>query len=486
MLNKRWFTLVEILVWISISVILMFWVSIFVVDSIKNITLQKKILNNEREFDKFYTEVFEDINSKSTNFEKIFSSWFLISWTDIFWKWNFSYIWVKTFTWYCEYDLAKETKHLQIINFSPFENSSFDIFNNNYFSWTSINVSWDIYKTDTKNHNVYKNNELIIWKWVFWDRIGNSWISTYLRNPTWLAYYDWKLFISDTWNNRILYFLNWKIYKFLDINDWILSPTWILFDNWVLYISNSWKWEILSYEVWQISAPTNVNLKFNVENDIFWVNEINIVFRNKSWNIVDISAPTSTWSFTFSWITKSVWDSVSAWNQLKYSFSSSKNILQWNYSIDISSISWDFASNWNYYIELNISWEKYYFPFFTRWTWNIFTNKNNNILKKVYSWLWYPTWIEVDSWNLVVYDFLQRKKIKITKSWSYVWAENLHDFAFWNILKSYSKISDFIISDFKSNYSSWLLNLKVDYYKNFDCYDENQNILKSFLLKKNF
>ena len=81
--------------------------------------------------------------------------------------------------------------------------------------------------------NLTKKPELVVWKEVFWDYFlsWSLWTWIYLNNPTGLTYWNSKLFISDTSNNRVLY-LSWNlIYPLLDINDWIYQPKWLYFDN---------------------------------------------------------------------------------------------------------------------------------------------------------------------------------------------------------------------------------------------------------------
>lgn len=496
MKNKLWFTLIETIISISISLILMIWVSLFIVNWMEKITIQKNILVNLGISDNYFSNINDRFLSKKLTFKDLWTnSWILLKSSNIFWKWTFSYIWVKTMTWYCTEKPDLTTKHLQIIDFIPFEWKNFDIFSNNTFSWWE--VLWDLnkkYITDFYNHNVYvwdkddfsNTKELIIWNWTFGWKLDISWTWTYLNYPTWVAYGDSKLFISDTGNNRILYLSGLELYSLLNINDWIFEPTWLFYDNWILYISNSWKWEILAYYSNNIDK-TSASLDFTPDENVLWVTWFNIKIKNQNWSDISLSWPNWTWSFSFSWFSSFVWDSVSLSNWINYLFSWSIDFLSWNnYSIDLSNISWTFT-NWNYYTELELLWtqpKKYYYPFFTKWSWDITFSKSHNTLKLLTWGLSYPTWIYEDSWNLVVNDFLSRKKITINKNWDFVSESNLSDFDFISLNNIKDNLSKFIVDDFDYKLENWLLTLKIVYYKNYDCYNEGNNIKRTFIIKK--
>lgn len=490
MKNKSWFTLVEILIWITISVILMTSVSLFIVNWLSNITTQKKIIENYHSFNDFYSKLNDIFSTKNIDYIDISSSsWFLVKRWWIFWEWNFSYVWLTTQTWFCE-SSTWITKHLVIWNFSPFERSSYDIFSSLAFSWWTTSFSSDNYLSDTSNHYIYKNWSVVVWNGVFGSDIWLTWTSSYLNNPTWITFWSWKLFISDTLNNRILY-LSWNtLSTLLDISDWIYNPTWILFESWTLYIVNAWKKEILSYfSTW--SVPLTKRLDFTLNSSISPLNSIVFDFKNAAWTSITMSTPTASWSFSFSWITKNSWDFVTTWSNITYNFSWATSLNSWSYSVNLLNLSWNFSTNTNYYIEMTLSWtssrQKFYFPFLTKWTWDITIDKSQNTLVSLTWWLNYPTWI-FKSWNnLRVNDFLDRKTYEITSTWMYVWQTNLSAFNFNNFVfpDKQKTISNFVVDNFSYNYSSWILNLKVDYYKNYDCFNESNNILRTFILKSN-
>lgn len=298
-INKFWFTLVELIVSVSISAILMIWVSLFVSDWVKNITNQKVNLENNEDFTKFKYFFWDTMNSQ-VSYATWFTtnSWVLFRSEKNYYRWWFTYIWEKFFTGiYCSWTENDSTKHIIIKNFIPFESViwNWDIFtwknysdwtySSSYFSWTIQNAwnsfSWtyfwpsdivfwnwnDMYVSDTINHTILKfdkNNtslsgQIIAWiSWNFWNNFV-SWANptrVNLNNPTWLAFWDNVLFIADTLNDRILYIsASWLIYELLNRDDSIREPTWIYYDSSTktLYISNSWSREILSYFWWSDS-----------------------------------------------------------------------------------------------------------------------------------------------------------------------------------------------------------------------------------------
>lgn len=578
------FTMVELIVGITISMLLMMSVSIFVGNWIKNITNQKVSIENNSKIKEFTKSLYDNINSVDKSFWVTnFSSWVLFKVNKTYDKWWFSYIGESVLNqYYCEsWSETPTTNHINLKTFFPFEWEGGDIFNwlsfssigfsTNLFSWT-INNLWildwptdvafwvwsDAYVSDTLWHSVYKFDtgniawtiKRIAWKEVFWDEFTDwsTWTWVFLNNPTWLEFATiwWVsyLFISDTLNDRILY-LNLtdnKIYKLLWREEWLKEPTWIYYDDTekTIYIANSGKNQILSYSSsW--SFKDSLTFRFIPKKDINPVNKLEFVFLFASWiTNPTLTNATSTWSFIFSpniqdvdfltWSSnklsyyfsdyanfvinnfpcssnwyfyswtidsplKITWCNWSTWSLYKWNLL--RTFYSWtNYKIDINDIAWsNFSNVWPYYISLNLlSWstvkKTYYFPYFSKWDDNLLT-KEDNILKIVTGLLWYPTWIYADLNNLVFNDFLNRKKITITKNWDFVSSSPLITFDFSKL--AVNSTNDSILFtpvknyDLKFDNTSKLLNLYINYYKNFSCYsDENKDKTKEFILKKSF
>lgn len=511
MINLKWFTLIELIVWIAISTMLMIWVSVFITSWMKNINIQKNILDNNVWFVDFY-------NDLSTNFSNNFeiidktSTWIFIKSNYSLNKSLFRYIWEKTFTWKCSNDTDIETKYLIIDDFSAFEWKGGDLFwDYNYNSWISINwflsqinsYSWDylfptdlaywsgndFFVSDEKQNVIYKFDksnflkkwQIIAWNKAFWQEIWLTATSSYLNHPTWITFYAWKLFISDSWNDRILA-MSWNnLYEILNRNDWLNNPTWIVFNNsWDFLISNSNNKEILKVN-YKKNTFSNINIDFKTNSNL----TANKIILDFSWALTSLSWTYSTWNFAFNW-TKWNWDYLVQYsNKLEYNMSWSINFVSW--SLNTIKIN-PFNANFSYglfFTKLDIynSSTKLFEKYISNW--NIWDDdiltKTNNEVSVFASWVNFPTWIYKSWSDIIVNDLYSRNYLKYNNSWSLLstWALNNVNFAKIPNLKTYLQIKDLNI------YNSWnLLTIKVDYYKNFSCLDPNENIIKTLIYKK--
>jgi hypothetical protein len=542
-MDKKAFSLVELLVWIMISMILMVWVWVLVSGWINNIVTQDKILENTadfREFSKNNLDLFSRINTRLE--PKILSSTTALVKV---WK-NFdslgvSFIWTQNLdSFYCSgIDVDSSiTEHMEIKNFLPFEEIWEDIFNN--FSQTLYwETSW--FKSFYRSHIIKDSaNNIIVWKfWVFWRSLDKYWTWTYLNNPTGLAYDNSKklLFIADTGNNRILVYNNnssssdyKKIYKLLNEKDGLNQPMWLAFYDNVLYIANSWNWEILEYSSKNISNNPKLTLTWITKN---WINKFEIEFLSGSIfltnpdNLVDFSFSPNIknnldyfflkdnkikYFFISSLNSDSSQSDCIAWNQGKYVLNSSDNPIKcsstevwtWqlanlstknlnNQTIEISDIKPSFTDNKSYYIKLNLykdnnlKYEKY-FPYFVNWDEDL-TTREDNTLNLISNDFKYPTWIKYDSWKLKINDFWDRAEysINLNLAWK-TNTRNLANFEFSKIpfyenrdFRLYTPISKLII-----DYNNQFLSLKLDYFKQYNCYNLDQKVIRSFVLGKNF
>lgn len=410
-MQNKWFTLVELLVWISISMILMISVWALVSGWINNITRQEKTLQNSWDFSDFERKLNNIFSNIDTSFEpKITSSWVIIKINQNYDQGGFAYIWITWSTitdwnWiYCNsWSEDINTNHIFIKTFIP----KFDI-----STQKSHKINW-------------------IWKWIFWyNEIPKEWIDpnkVYLNNPTWTA--SWTInwnnikFISDTLNNRILY-KSWSlVYELLNENDWINEPTWLYYDNSekALYIANSWKWEILKYSSKKhLNAPNLI---------LSWITD---------W-IYDLEIISNTWTTVYS---------------------------SWSINLqETNTISETFQS-WNYYAKISTWSTILYYPYFTQGDDNILTKEDNSL--EIYSWwLNYPT--EIDS------------SLNITEYFTWSLSNMDYDDNYDYILKT-------PIKELKIDWdnSKKLLNLSLIYYKKYNCYNLDEKIERTLILKKNF
>lgn len=542
------FTIIELIVWITISIILMISVSVFVSSWLKNIYVQQKVLEDNYETSFVFDDLKEIINNTQTwTFincpigtlcSSSSSTWIIFKLEKSLSNWGFVYIWDKQLdNFYCQsWSESISTKHLIIKKFIPFESIWADIFSGssylswfykaNYLSWVLseswANFAWnyfspsdivfwlnnDMYVSDTKSHTILKFNKtntsipwvIVVWKWIFWTEFTNWNIATwaYLNNPTWLAFWEWKLFLSDTLNNRILY-LSWSyIYNLLDSYDWLIEPTWLFYsdERKSLFISNSWKWEILEYSSSWITSIPELNLNFSSNSNIS-ADNFDIEFF--TWWI-SLASPTSTWSFTFSWFSQSYDNLTLSSSKFKYSFLDNvwASILQtftWgeNYKINIRDIDFTTTTTtWSVYVKLSLfSWSvlKYndYFPYFVRWDNSILT-KWDNVLKTINGWLKYPTWIYFDWTNIMVNDFLTREKLTVSVTWSLIntWNLSKFDLSIFNYNEKFDEVLNTPLKSFVYDYSSNLLTIILKYYKSYNCYNFDEKVDRAFVLKKSF
>jgi len=524
---KKAFTLIELLVWVSISVMLMLSVSIFVSSGMKNIMDENKVLENSWDFNEFSSAMQESLNLTWSwkTIKRISSTGVLFKRNQYFDKWGFTYIWEKEIDkFYCmSGSESTRTNHLIMKTFVPFEEQGENMFSTAWSYDKIFTATVWAYKSYALDNVVKKNWNIIIWKEIYWDKFKGwdfgTWV--YLNNPTGLAL-SWSniLFVSDTLNNRVLYYniFTKKIYTLLDEYDWLSEPTGLYYNAWKLYIANSWKWEILEYSSPKRLTNPNLNIVFT-----WWtVNNINN-FEIDFFSWVTLNWPTNTWSYTFNWITKYVDFATWSTNNIKYYFSDymnpssssivwcttnkttyflsllgpTKDIISWcngstwtlityyrnkftdfnNWNkINITWISPLLSNTWTYYVDLKLynwttlKYQKYY-PYFTQWDRDILTPADNT-LKVFTGGLNYPTWLW---WNL----WLKYKEF--LKTW-----RNLNKF--W--LMDYNKQSDYILkTPLKSlsiDYPSNLLTIFIKYYKNYNCYNLEDNAQRSYIIKKKF
>jgi hypothetical protein len=515
-MSNKAFSLIELIVWITISMLLMVSVWVFISSGMKNIFAWQKVLENISDFTNFTDNLNKNIHLiQSGSFSPTNTpSWILFKRWQNFSDWWFSYIWTQILdNIYCNSG-AEDTKtnHIFIKNFIPFEESWEDIFTD--YTWvlssTETNIWWKIYRSFQKEHRIAVKNwtqrDTIIWKTIFWDKFI-EWANPkdiYLNSPTWLDT-DWtNLYISDTLNHRILYLDNSnKIHLLLDESDGLNEPTWLYYNDSSLYIANSWYGEILKYSstsqasnstltlTWvtvnsinkieisffnqdgtnkNIAWPINKNdvtfSNISKNDDYIWItaNKLQYYFVNYNW--VDYSEPSCTWTEErLVWWNPVKCKSTWTWTTSTYH---SKNLV--NEIININNIIPNLSNTWSYYVNLklfNLATEKYskYFPYFTQSD-NDLTTKNDNILTVLYSWLNYPTWI-----------------------W-WIWPTDFN--VFWDGTYSnlpYTETDNLLNLPIKSlnitNTPNDLLTFILKYYKSYNCYNLDEKIEKTFITNKN-
>lgn len=474
------FSLIELIVWITISMMLMVSIWVFVSSWMKNIFLQQKnqeLASNLNDFSVNIYETFSNIeNSWSLH---LTNSWVIFKRNRVFSNGWFTYVWSSEINNYFCNDVNSEdtkTNHIFIKNFIPFFENLENINSNTIFTWSVIH-NWNTYISYQKENKITISSwSTIIWRWIFWDNFKDWDLGTdiYLNWPTWMASDLNKLYFSDTLNNRILY-LSWTtIHKLLDEKDWIEEPTWLYYNsvNKALYIANSALWEIWKITSENISTFPNKTLSFS------WITENNIdtiyleFYKDKTpHNITSLTINTSSFNNDT--------DDIKNYNNNTFSYSfmnwatiDNKNFIWTNtYNIDISNLN-SLLNTWIYTIKLIIWNSEKEFYYFTNWDDKIYTMSDNKI-EIVRNWLDYPSGIWWNPWTNL---FPNNWNFNIFDSNS---ISNLNpDIKYDNILKN--PINNLDISK-----NGNLLNIILKHYRNYNCYnlDENREKISTFLSK---
>lgn len=453
--NKKWFTLIELLIATSISALLMASMIIFLWDAIRSAMRNEKSLSQTSKSNQHWTQMFDAISNLSWN--EIIFSWSSV-WT--YWTWivfatkkpnlPFTFVWIKYETSYCD----------------SFSWSASATWNVNKLSIIKIPSVSD--KIDTTNYKIdfYKNSIIkkSDWSIVIWvggpsqEFNSASWALTWLSNPSsFIETANW-IYVSDTGNDRILAMSlsDGKIYELANYTDWIDTPVDMFLSWWVLEVACLWNKKIISIEdsYW----TSSLDLKFKLPIDLNWIDNIKTYFY---W-IQNIDSPYESWSFTFSWYSKNSWDEVLTWSTLIYS-GTAQNFSSWTeYRIAISWISPLPTTQWEYPVRLDLlSWTNtmYFekFPFLTIWDSKLMT----------------PDWNVIRSRDLpddfYAFDSTWNKK-------TITWQDMLSR---WN-----EYVSEVPIYDLNFWIKNNVLNIFAKYYKYYDCTDE-KHIIKEKIYKKN-
>lgn len=469
-MQKKAFSLVELIVSISISMVLMVSIGILLSSWVQNILKQEKIISQTTHFWENISQIYENFNNVS--WEKIFSSssWVLFRMKQNFNTWGFWYLWsVDQNGVYCPIDSQNPTtKHLIWKNFIPYEEIWEDFLDD--FSQTQISDAW-VFTVSTKNHHVMQGTTKIMWGETFWNTFENGANATdiLLNSPTWIVNAEWGFFLSDTLNHRIIFYKEGIVSLVLDHFDGLVEPTGLAYKDESLYIANSGKWEILKYSSEVFSDNPQLNIDFSPDTNLWNFNRLEVSF---TWANMDVNGPINTDDFNFSgnifiqnedytriengkleyffsdfsnsssiisngvilWCTNSTTYNVNPQYEvekletscissqtgsiMKYTGSISFPLNTWEkYEISIDNISPHFSGSGNYlsevtFYENNTKRNTQLFPYFTQWTGKI-SDEKFNTLEIIANNLKYPTGISIDGNDLLVNESLARKQLRI-------------------------------------------------------------------------
>lgn len=483
-INYRAFTLIELIISITISILLMVSIWVFVTSSLSNLFYGQKEIKNIRDTNSFFREIYEIQRSIDWKNIYVWDDFILAKRDSIYDEGGFIYLWFEELEkFYCEEDSEDiKTNHIFTKNFIPFLESWENLWEESMYESNLVEFKWTKYKTLQKEHKVVSEDwEILIWRWVFWTNF-REWTSgkdVYLNSPTWLAT-DWEnLYIADTLNDRILYY-DWDwVYTLLDEKDWLKEPTGLYYDTIEksLYISNSAKWEILKLSSPIDSNPNNFNINFS------WVEEqdtsmISLFFgrENEKQDITDLVNISNNDIYTNP---NNQNERIENWLHyiFKEEITNSSGAVIWigTKTINFSptnnhflTISWipNFSESWNYYITLRI-WNNYRKVFYYHTIWDEdLTTKNDNILEVYARDLNYP--------NAIL--------------WKDDYSEfNLDSVEKLEYNKKYDSILEVPIDNIDIDENDELINIIIDYYKDYSCYNlsENSNKKEKYIWKIN-
>lgn len=467
--QKKAVTLVELLVWITISMILMASVGVFLSSWLKNIFVQEKSIENLFSINDFFDKLNSSIknikNKNEIEIKKIsdFDSIIFRKKQDYNSDW-FTYIWTT------KYDFCKTgQKNENIIfikNFIPRKNQTLETKN---------------FLINPEEHKVFKKDwTILIWKYFYWkekEAEKNNLKEIILNNPSSLAEDEnGNLFIVDSSNNRILLYekKSGKIYNFLS-EETLDLPTEIKFDWKNLKIANTWKKEILEYK--DKTPKTNFQKNLNIvwekkyeikiskipqkeywlfdekEVDSLFLNETRIknIFKDFDLNFLQ-NYEKNNWKITKNFTIKRKIPKVEkpkeeTWKPEKKEELKPKDL---NFNlVDFLDLQKEKDSN-----------SKYYFYFDGQENWELFFDNSWKKLEKTQTWKFFYS-VDWDSLDL-------------QNPWNFIVFNELNDFFLGNP-----------ISSLKIDKNSDFLNLIIKYYRNFDCQnpDVNEKKIKTLFIK---
>lgn len=516
--SHLWFTLVELIVGVTISMILMVSVWVFVSGGMQNIFLQQKVFQNSNDFTQFNSILQTNLSYIDGDVVDM-GTWVVFKSKPYFWNGWYTYIWTALQDgFYCsDTELVppeNTSQHLFIKNFIP----HFEVWDTTLDHILTASGWW--YTSYVKQHVVRDNtNEIIAWRQTFGEKLWDSWTGSFLNSPTGLAFDTPNniLFISDTLNNRILAYDpdDSSITLLLDESDGLNEPTW-LFMSWSsLLIANSGNGEILEYSSRVYAGAPDLNMSFTGSWDSF--NKIRIWIKNKDTHYIPTeSLVLSNYSFTGITNNSDFVHQITQWwnNYLDYYFATFwwseqaisgcnwvKDYISWNIYECRWTNSWVLASLPNktlsiaqdygiglenlttltdtgsYYVDLELfdssdnSIYNQFFPYFTQWDDNLLT-QNDNTLRAISVNLDYPTYI---SWPNIPADVV---------------GFNIDSFTRYSFSGTYDSVLETPVENFGVNIiHDWLLDslltLTGTYYKSYDCYNEDNRITRDFIWKKN-
>lgn len=464
--SKKAFTLVELIVWVSISMVLMVSVWIILSSWVQNILKQEKIISHSQSFWNSIESLYQNFENIEPDYIHSSQSGTLFRAKDFYQKIGLAYLWVTQQTdSYCPADSEiASTNHLSWNFFFPYEEIWEDYLSD--FSAIQSAQAWD-YRVDTLQHQVFENDTKIMGKNNFWYEFTQGWnpLETGLNNPTGIVEAEGGFFLSDTGNHRVLFYKDDAVYLIADRHDGLDQPSWLAYTGSTLYIANSGKWEILTYSAKQYNSNPNLEIDFSPDKYYGAINRFEVSFTGANFT-PDNTLTKNDFNFDETHFIKNEDYFLVENDTLKYYFSDfsstsadivnwpisdctdnttyrvtsgktvekietsciststgSRNIATWNnsyiltennqYNIDISNISPQITQEWTYLAQVDffndnsLVYSKV-FHYFTQSSW-IISDYEYNTLEVFIDGLEMPTGLEISGNTLIVNDSINRE-----------------------------------------------------------------------------
>lgn len=486
--NKNWFTLVELIIRVTIFSTILMWTSAFT-NALSTIQFIKVFWEEQENmlYDNFMIDEIIWNTKEIYEFSQWTSTWYLFKIDRE--KYNFPFVTLDineySLNWndYKNIWIKKTIPLNDIITYwtdtiytVPWESDIRKISDNSSIlsnTWILNNPTWllynwtDLFVSDTGNTCIRKVSDIDN---CFIGEYRNPWNSnTTLISPTYLAITWTTLFISDTYNNKIRkvditdtwsiddFIWNWKFWYSDLTSTWtnieLSLPTWLAI-NWNdLYVSDTGNNRILKFDIttgsWEIFAWTS-------EAKTIWL------WSDWTWNtpdLISIDSPTKLqieWGVLYflestSWVIKwinlsdnSTYDVFWSYENIAY-FGDFEDDLSshWSYSIDSWFLSWTIVWEINWII--SYSWDKAYrLTWYNFNTWSFIYNFSGVTLQPA-QWLDLSFYTKSLSWSFdISYGFIDNN--------GFIW----NKYNTWIINESWNKF--YIRSDFDTN-------LQIEWFK---------------------
>ncbi|MDD2565930.1 MAG: prepilin-type N-terminal cleavage/methylation domain-containing protein [Candidatus Gracilibacteria bacterium] len=453
------FTLVELLIAVTLSALLMTSVMIFTGANIRNSKKNEKILSNSNKNYSFETKLLEVTGNIDTNGIYNSGSSFGSYSSGIFLSTKgpnlpITFIGIKTFTGFCD-SFSGSASATGTINRLVIKEMLSE--NNSHSGTTNYYINRD------KNSIYTSGSILAVGTGLKGNSLSSSGTGTELNNPSAIIENSGILYIADSGNNRILSYVisTGGIYEIANNKNGISNPTDIYYSG-ALYITNAGAGNIIKITD-GMGTGDKLDTSFKVPKNITF-DKIEFIFNG----IANISSPTSSGSFTFSGISTGTEDIVSTGTTLTYFFSGTTRTINsgTTYGVTINSISPYPTSTGSYSVKVNflsgvIVQDSLNLPYFIKGD-GITTTMKGNTIEVLSGGIIYPnniTSITARDSTITNYNSLLNNSFGI------------------------KTISELPIKDFNYNVDGNILSIKVSYYKYYDCLNE-KHIIKEKIYKK--